>query len=59
MTSVEQADMLEDTQNHEGEVNPEERVPSKVFCLNCGAESEKSKKCKGCRKARFVLHSAV
>ena len=55
----EQPDIMEGRQNHAGENSPQKKVWRKACCLNCGEETEKSKKCRGCRKARYHLHSAV
>ena len=56
---IEQTDIMEGRQDHEGEDNPEKKVLRKAYCLNCDEETEKSKKCRGCRKARYHLRSAV
>ena len=48
----EETDIIEDRNRAEGEDNCEKTVPRKAYCFNCGEETEKSKKCRGCRKAR-------
>ena len=52
VAAIEETDIMEDRNNHEGEINCEKTVPRKAYCFNCGEETEKSKKCRGCRKAR-------